>query len=109
MVPSEPQLHDDGDHLGLGAVVQILLDAAQPGGRVVHHHSPGSFQLANALAALQIIPEPVPARHQVGEPDVQSRRNEQERPPPLPDATNNAPPTTKQTAATHRATATPFT
>ena len=43
MVSSEPELHDYADHLGLRSVVQILLDAAQPGRRVVHHQSPGSL------------------------------------------------------------------
>jgi hypothetical protein len=43
MVPSEPQLHHDSDHLGLRSVVQVLLDTAQPGCRVVHHESPGSL------------------------------------------------------------------
>jgi len=28
MVLSEPRLHDDSDHLGLGSVVQVLPDAA---------------------------------------------------------------------------------
>ena len=37
VLSSEPQLHDHGDHLRLGPVVQILFDPAQPRGRIVDH------------------------------------------------------------------------
>ena len=40
MLAGEPQLHHDGDHLSLRPVVQILLNATQPRGRVVHDKSP---------------------------------------------------------------------
>jgi hypothetical protein len=66
MVTSEPQFHHDSDHLGLSSVVQVLLDAAQPGGRVVHHESPGSLQLAHALDVLRGIPKQVPVTRPSG-------------------------------------------
>jgi hypothetical protein len=109
MVPSERQLHHDSDHLSLGAVVQVLLDPAQPGCRVVHHKRPRSLQLAHALDVLRGIPEQVPARDQVGERAVEPGRQEEKRPPPVPEGQQQHPATTKQTAATHRLTATPFT
>ncbi len=85
MVSSEPELHDDGDHLGLRSVVQILLDTPQPGCRVVHHQSPGSLQLTHALDILGGIPQQVPARDQVGERAVQRGRHEENQPPPVPE------------------------
>jgi hypothetical protein len=91
MVPGEPQLHDDGDHLSLGPVVQVLLDTAQPRGRVVDDQRPGSFQLTNSRAALHIIQSPLPAWHQVSEPEVQCRRNEQQRSPPVPGNAEDGP------------------
>ena len=80
MVASEPELHDDGDHLGLRPVVQILLDTAQPGCRVVHHQSTGSLQLTHALDIRAGVPQQVPAWDQVGERAVQRSRCEDNQP-----------------------------
>ena len=66
MLPGQPQLHDDGDHLRLRPVVQILFDAAQPRGGVVDDQRARPFQLANPRAVLQGVQRPLPARHLVG-------------------------------------------
>ena len=47
LLGGQPQLHGDGDHLRLRAVVQVPLDLAQPRGRVVHQVGPGPLQLTN--------------------------------------------------------------
>ena len=47
LLPGQPQLHGDGDHLRLRSVVQVPLDPAQPRGRVIHHAGPGLLQLTH--------------------------------------------------------------
>ena len=52
LLPGQPQLHGDGDHLRLRPVVQVPLDPAQPRGRVVHHVGPGLLQLTHPADAV---------------------------------------------------------
>jgi hypothetical protein len=91
MLPGQPQLHHDSDHLSLRTVVQILFDAAQPRGRVVHDKSPGPFQLTNPRAVLPSIQNQLPAWHLVGEPADQPGRHEEERSPPAPGSAEDRP------------------
>ena len=71
----QPQLHGDGDHLRLRAVVQVPLDPAQPRGRVVHRPGPGLLQLTDP-------PRQRSKEQVVGDPELQRSHRYQQRAPP---------------------------
>ena len=52
LLPGQPQLHGDSDHLSLRPVVQVPLDTAKPRGRVVHQVGPGLLQLTHPADAV---------------------------------------------------------
>ena len=72
LLGGQPQLHGDGDHLRLRAVVQVPLDLAQPRGRVVHQVGPGLLQLAHPVDAVLL--------QAVGGPEDQHRPRQRHRP-----------------------------
>ena len=80
LLPGQAQLHRDGDHLSLRAVVQVPLDPAQPRGRVVHHAGPGLLQLTHPADAvlLQAVDGPEDQRR----PRQRQRRQPGQRPQP---------------------------
>ena len=81
LLPGQPQLHGDGDHLGLRPVVQVPLDPAQPRGRVVHHVGPGLLQLTHPVDAvlLQAVDGPEDQRR----PRERQRCQPRQRPQPV--------------------------
>ena len=49
LLPGQAQLHGHRDHLGLGPIVQVPLDPAQPRGRVVHRVGPALLQFTHPV------------------------------------------------------------
>jgi hypothetical protein len=89
MLPSQPQFHNNGHHLSLGAIMQILFDASQPRRCIVDGMCPGSFKVPHSpgvLLGLQLLglKRTVPAWHQVGERTDRSGCREEEHAPELP-------------------------
>lgn len=54
LLHGQPQFHGDGNHLRLRAIVQVPLDPAQPGSRVVHQAGPGPLQLPHPADAVPL-------------------------------------------------------
>ena len=77
LLGGQPQLHGDGDHLRLRAVVQVPLDLAQPCGRVVHQVGPGPLQLTNPPRKRAVVDNQVP----VADRELQRRQHQEERCP----------------------------
>jgi hypothetical protein len=75
LLRGQPQLHGDGNHLSLRAVVQVPLDPAQNRRRVVHHAGPGPLQLTNPLRQRS-------NEQPVGDPKLQRRHRYHQRSQP---------------------------
>ena len=85
LLGGQPQLHGDGDHLRLRAVVQVPLDPAQPRGRVVHQAGPGPLQLTHPPRKRAVGDSDVPvAERQVRRPCRQERHRPPVRRPIVP-------------------------
>ena len=98
---SETQLHHDGDHLGLGPIMEILFDGAQPCRGVVNGVGPGPLQVTDPMdIPLSFEPlgieGPVPAWHQICEREDGSGDRENRVPQYCPKAQKTEPRSTSR-------------